>query len=89
MILRPCPFCSCSRIFPQGFIDDDGIGHPMCFKCYATAPTIEDWNTRHNPDRELLIELSLKDFMDEGIDAMPDCTAYLIHKIRKHLKENP
>lgn len=46
----PCPFCGC-QVDPEGWLGTDNNGNkkrgPECHFCGATAPTLGQWNKRH------------------------------------------
>ena len=53
--LKPCPFCG-GKADPEGWSSIDRKG-PACDDCYASADTIERWNTRATPSADLLAGL--------------------------------
>ncbi len=104
MILKACPFC-------QGEAEIMRFGNSsrstiyQCLQCGCRLETGETsnhgeiWNTRHNPDRELLVQLSLFSHLFDELAWMREQGSYkagfdmgqkiLADKIRKHLEENP
>lgn len=45
LALKPCPFCGCSKVDPEGWASKTRSG-PACEECSATADSAEAWNRR-------------------------------------------
>lgn len=73
--LKPCPFCG-GKADPEGWSSIDRKG-PACDDCYASADTIERWNTRATPSADPLAGLVRYDkgdillALEGGYDPLP------------------